>query len=280
MSAICREGHLSDEPDYCSVCGAPILSGSAGGTPIPVPKSALLKDPPLTADPAMRRPAASSPGLASCPSCGEPREDPDGRFCEVCRYDFQERRPGPPPVAKAGAAPARPTAVLTPAPAAPAPTSAIPPTFQPAPQPFAMGETPKPPSPAAPTPATAATARSWELVITVDPSLDTEPDPDHPCPADRPEIVMPVDKPDMLVGRHDETRAIHPEISLHDPGASRRHAKFVIEPDGAVALQDLASTNGTQVNGSDVSPGTKRRLREGDQVTLGRWTRITLRGKA
>jgi pSer/pThr/pTyr-binding forkhead associated (FHA) protein len=47
-----------------------------------------------------------------------------------------------------------------------------------------------------------------------------------------------------------------------------------------VALQDLASTNGTQVNGADVPPGTRRRLVEGDAVTLGRWTRITLRGKA
>jgi hypothetical protein len=252
MSAICREGHLSDEPDYCSVCGAPILPGSSGGTPIPVPRSAMVKDP--------------TGGPATCPSCGEPREDPDARFCEVCRYDFLEKRPGPPPVARAGAAPVRPTTVLTP---------------------VTMGDPERvpqtPPTPAAPAPAVApapAGARAWELVIAVDPVLDTEPDPESPCPADRPEIVIAVDKPDMLIGRHDDTRAIHPEVSLHDPGASRRHAKFVLEPDGAVALQDLASTNGTQVNGSDVPPGTKRRLRDGDQVTLGRWTRITLRGVA
>ncbi len=96
----------------------------------------------------------------------------------------------------------------------------------------------------------------------------------------RADIVMPVDKADMLVGRHDDTRAIHPEISLHDPGASRRHARFVLDPDGGIALQDLASTNGTQVNGQDVPPGTRRPLRERDQVTLGRWTRITVRGRA
>jgi pSer/pThr/pTyr-binding forkhead associated (FHA) protein len=117
-------------------------------------------------------------------------------------------------------------------------------------------------------------------VITVDPTLDTDPDPESPCPTDRPPITLPVDNPDMLVGRHDETRAIHPEISLHDPGASRRHAKFVLEPDGGIALQDLASTNGTQVNGSDVPPGTRRRLKEADTVTLGRWTRITVRGRS
>jgi pSer/pThr/pTyr-binding forkhead associated (FHA) protein len=122
--------------------------------------------------------------------------------------------------------------------------------------------------------------QAWELVVAVDPSLDTDPDPSSPCPAGRADIVLPVDKPDMLVGRHDETRAIHPEVSLHDPGASRRHARFVLEPDGGIALQDLASTNGTQVNGQDVTPGARRRLREGDSVTLGRWTRITVRGKA
>src|SRR5262249_12847245 len=97
-----------------------------------------------------------------------------------------------------------------------------------------------------------------------------------PCPAGTAPTVLDVDKPDMLVGRLDETRAIHPEIALRDPGASRRHARFVIDPDGGIALQDLASTNGTQVNGADVAPGTRRRLRAGDSVTLGRWTRITV----
>jgi hypothetical protein len=146
-------------------------------------------------------------------------------------------------------------------------------TPKPPPQAVLLGETPKPPLQAP------GVAIAWELVITVDPSLDTEPDADSPCPKDRPELVMAVDRPDMLVGRHDDTRAIHPEVSLHDPGASRRHARFVIEPDGAIALQDLASTNGTEVNAAAVPPGTKRRLVDGDSVTLGRWTRIKVRSK-
>jgi pSer/pThr/pTyr-binding forkhead associated (FHA) protein len=123
------------------------------------------------------------------------------------------------------------------------------------------------------------TARAWELVIGIDPSLDTDPDPAHPCPAGAPARVVAVDRDEMLVGRHDELRDIRPELALHDPGVSRRHAKFVREPDGGVALQDLASTNGTMLNGAEVAPGTRRRLREGDVVTLGRWTRIALRGR-
>jgi len=234
MSAICPAGHASDEPDYCSVCGARIAGGAA---PPPAPRRTFTRDP------------ATGGAPVACPSCGETREDPDARFCEVCRYDFHERRPGPPPVARPAAA--RP---------APAPSP--------------------PPAPAAPLPAPAAASpRAWELVVSIDAALDTDPDPAHPCPHDAADVVIAVDKPDLLVGRHDETRAIHPEISLHDPGASRRHARFVLEADGGVALQDLASTNGTQLNGEDVAPGTRRTLREGDAVTLGRWTRITLRGR-
>lgn len=188
MAVICPAGHASDEPDYCSVCGARIAA-------------------------------------ASCPACGEPRVDRGARYCEICRHDFVEDRPGPPPISRAAA------------------------------------------------------PRSWELVISVDPALDTDPDPAHPCPRGAPDVVRAVDRADLLVGRQDDTRDIHPEIALADPGASRRHAKFVLEPDGSVALQDLASTNGTQVNGQDVPPGTRRRLLDGDRVTLGRWTRITLRGR-
>jgi hypothetical protein len=200
----CRSGHASDEPDYCSVCGAPIAGAAA--------------------------PQPAARGF--CPMCGEPHDPPDARYCEVCRFDFREQRPGPPPVA----APLRVAAALAP-------------------------------------------PRGWELVITVDPSLDTDPDPANPCPADAAPRVLAIDHGEMLVGRDDNPRDIHPEVPLFDPGASRRHAKLVREADGGVALQDLASTNGSQINGKDVPPGTRRRLDAGDAVTLGRWTRITLRAR-
>jgi pSer/pThr/pTyr-binding forkhead associated (FHA) protein len=85
-----------------------------------------------------------------------------------------------------------------------------------------------------------------------------------------------IDRAELLVGRHDDRRDIHPEISLHDPGASRRHAKFVVLTDGQVALQDLAATNGTNLNGVEVASGARHTLKDGDVVTLGRWTRIRL----
>jgi hypothetical protein len=120
----------------------------------------------------------------------------------------------------------------------------------------------------------------WELVVTVDASLDTEPDPANPCPEGETERVFPFDVAEMLVGRRDDRRDIRPEISLGDPGTSRRHAKFVKNGDGSISLQDLASLNGTRLNATDVVPGSRRALEEGDAVTLGRWTRIRLRRKS
>jgi hypothetical protein len=44
-------------------------------------------------------------------------------------------------------------------------------------------------------------------------------------------------------------------------------------------VQDLASMNGTRWNGTDMVAGSRQVLAEGDEVTLGRWTRIRLRRK-
>ncbi|MGH7296402.1 MAG: FHA domain-containing protein, partial [Polyangiaceae bacterium] len=135
-----------------------------------------------------------------------------------------------------------------------------------------------PPTAPVPPPAQAPHRSAWELVLTVDPSLDTEPDAVTPAPSD-PERTFPVEQPDMLVGRRDERHDIRPALALHDPGASRRHARFLLGADGAVSLHDLGSTNGTKINGVDVVAGSIRPLKEGDEVTLGRWTRIRLRAR-
>ena len=190
--------------------------------------------------------AASGSGasVGACPSCGEARAVADARFCEVCRYDFVAHAPGPPPGAIAKAAPG----VASHAPA-PGPPIAI----------------------AKPSP--------WELVLTIDPTLDDEPDPACVPPAD-PERIFPIEIAEMLVGRRDDRHDIRPSVPLNDPGASRRHAKFLLDRDGGVSLQDLASMNGTKLNGKDVVSGSIRRLESGDEVTLGRWSRIKLRPRA
>ncbi|HEY2787672.1 MAG TPA: FHA domain-containing protein [Fimbriiglobus sp.] len=55
-------------------------------------------------------------------------------------------------------------------------------------------------------------------------------------------------------------------LRLNDERVSRWHAKIQTE-DGDVILTDLDSTNGTRVNGSTIQI---RRLRAGDQVSIGR----------
>jgi|HubBroStandDraft_2_1064218.scaffolds.fasta_scaffold478728_2 hypothetical protein len=178
---------------------------------------------------------ASGPRAQACPVCGEARVQ-GARFCEVCRYDFVSGAAGPPPHS---------------VPAAPAP-----------------------PAPVAPVASASGSAR-WQLVLTIDPTLDTEPDPAAPPPVE-PERVFLVDRPELLVGRRDDRQNIRPAVPLHDPGASRRHARFLLGADGVVSLHDLASTNGMQLNGKDVVSGSVVPLKAGDEVTLGRWTRIEL----
>ena len=55
-------------------------------------------------------------------------------------------------------------------------------------------------------------------------------------------------------------------LRLNDERVSRFHAKVQIE-DGDIILTDLDSTNGTRVNGTAIQI---RRLRAGDQVSIGR----------
>jgi predicted RNA-binding Zn-ribbon protein involved in translation (DUF1610 family) len=227
MSAVCPNGHTSDETDYCSVCGASMAATKGSAETV-------------------------------CPACGTPRATADARYCEVCRYDFVARQPGPPP---SGPLPPASGAAADPAPV--------------------VGEAPSlrrrargagSVSPADPI--------RWDVTIAVDPSLDVEPDPGSPPPTDLGERSFVVDKPEMLVGRRDDAHGVIPEIAVVDPAVSRRHAKLISLADGGLAVVDLASANGTAVNGSAVPAGERHTLSDGDCITMGRWTRITVRRRS
>lgn len=64
-----------------------------------------------------------------------------------------------------------------------------------------------------------------------------------------------------LVGRSQDM-----DIQLEDTFVSSKHALFEVTPSGLV-VEDLVSTNGTQVNGSDISSPTQ--LMPGDRVEVG-----------
>src|SRR5919201_1347148 len=71
--------------------------------------------------------------------------------------------------------------------------------------------------------------------------------------------VVPIE-PDTTIGRDPC------DVLLADPEVSRRHAALM-EVDGAPAIEDLDSMNGTWVNGERIREPTV--LKEGDSVQLG-----------
>ena len=237
MAYVCPKNpsHVSEDADYCSVCGTKIDAAPISAAPS-APARLNLN--------ALSQNADGAAGADVCPDCGVARH-PGARFCEVCRYDFE--------------------AHTSAAPVAPAPDAL----------PIAM---PDPPPTAVPDPMPLPGAfRRWEAVAVVDPSLYVEPDPAVPCPAGEPERTFPLDLAESLIGRRSDRRDIHPEVPLTDSGVSHRHAKITRQPDGSLVLLDLGSTNGTEVNGKEVLAGVQTPLEAGDQITLGCWTRITIR---
>lgn len=246
MELRCPKGHVSTDADYCSECGTRME-----GAP-----SAIS---PSTAIPAETLAAAA--GGAPCPVCSTPRVV-GARFCEVCRYDFD-----------IATTPPTGTAVA-------APQVAAPPVV--APQ---VAATPAPPvSSVAPATSPAALApervpQRWDAVVAVDPSLYKNPDPAQPCPVQEPERIFPLDLDENLVGRRSDRKDIHPEIMITDPGISRRHLSFRRRGAGDFAALELGSTNGTALNATPLDPGIPMPLKDGDQLTLGCWTRITIKAR-
>lgn len=78
---------------------------------------------------------------------------------------------------------------------------------------------------------------------------------------------------DMLIGRADTERKVFPQIDLGPyrafaNGVSRKHAVILIKNE-RLYIKDLASTNGTRLNGALCEPEQEYRLRHGDELTLG-----------
>ena len=79
---------------------------------------------------------------------------------------------------------------------------------------------------------------------------------------------FPIDRDSMTIGRNADN-----DIQLDDAAVSGHHARIVIEPneylDGHdnIYIEDLDSTNGTQVNGLPVK---KHLLKNGDQLQIGK----------
>jgi pSer/pThr/pTyr-binding forkhead associated (FHA) protein len=120
------------------------------------------------------------------------------------------------------------------------------------------------------------TAQGWRVEVTVDPSLREAGSPAPP--ADPRPITIELKSELNLIGRTSQSRAIYPEIPLDtDDAVSHRHALLSRDAGGKVILRDIGSANGTRLNGRDVQPLTDIVLHDGDELTLGHWTRLAIK---
>lgn len=175
----------------------------------------------------------------ACPDCTAPHELDSGDFCEICGYNFVTGAHGE-------------LAIATPTPET---------TVKQPPTPVKINST-----------ATIA----LELLVIVDPSLKTPESP--PAPTDRAPITFQLNQETHLIGRRSDRRGIYPEIALDfDEAVSHRHALILRQPDNTFLLRDIGSTNGTTLNGVELQPMVDVPIQEGDEMTLGYWTRITVK---
>jgi len=241
----CPAGHNSSATDFCDVCGMRI-GGAA----------------PTAAAPTATATTAAEPTAAAqgepCPQCGTERT---GQFCEGCGFDFKSGTPAR--TAVPPTAPPAATVIQSPAAAAPA----------------------SPPGAAGPDAATS----TWSAVVTADRSYyDRVIAADGPdaqtieFPAYCPERRFQLSGSEMRIGRRSASRGLEPEIDLTgppvDPGISHLHAVLIAGQNGGWSVLDPGSSNGTQVNGTDLETGVAVPLQPGDRICIGAWTVLTIQG--
>jgi pSer/pThr/pTyr-binding forkhead associated (FHA) protein len=90
------------------------------------------------------------------------------------------------------------------------------------------------------------------------------------------EVLNLPDQDEFTIGRFVQGQVITPDVDLtrydaFDNGISRLHATIRIdEENNKVYVIDLASANGSSVNGFDIPPNSEVPLNHGDILTLGK----------
>jgi hypothetical protein len=130
-------------------------------------------------------------------------------------------------------------------------------------------------------------ATRWELrVDTDDGYASTRAADGLATPAGRPTVVVPLERPTVVIGGMagppDEEQLVNLRDLTGDPGVSKVHALLSRRADGNYRLSDPGSMNGTRLNSHEVRIPRNRPtpLRDGDQIFVGAWTRLTIRRTA
>jgi hypothetical protein len=290
-SSVCPSCGVQAAPmdSFCANCGAPLKGPGAGSPPRPRSSEHPASIGPVERDPAppmvtpelatwqpvpAQRPIAEAPAARRrCAYCGA-ELSPESAFCEVCG-------------AAVKASPEPDAAGLLPGS-----------TGAPAPDVSPVEPQPDMPRSASQIPPIAAEPVGSELAG----ALPDSPDRDLSVPldashADLPPnkvlariihpvsdigLALPVGRSDATLGRDDPVRGVYPDLDLTDyggpvGGVSRLHARIsVVASESAGGfkfyVEDLDSVNGTFVNETKLSPGTRRQLKDGDALRLGRVT--------
>jgi pSer/pThr/pTyr-binding forkhead associated (FHA) protein len=80
-------------------------------------------------------------------------------------------------------------------------------------------------------------------------------------------------KAEVILGRGDVASNVFPDVDLTPYGASpqtgvsRKHARLIYQ--GAWMIEDLNSTNGTRVRGTQIPAGQRTPINNGDALTIG-----------
>jgi hypothetical protein len=261
---ICPVDHYSVRLDFCDVCGRPI-------------------------EPSAPAPHQAAPGAPAepCPQCGTVRL---GQFCEACGFDFVSGTARPSwafssaALVPDGVARTAPSTSVLPrtslSMAMPPEGSVIQPDAA-----LARGD-PSAESGRASS-SGSLTRKSWIVVVTADRGyfdrVVSTGAPDAGMlqfPRYCPERRFRLEGREIRIGRRSASRGIEPEIDLTgpptDPGISHLHAVLLSEPGGGWAVLDPGSSNGTMVNGSDIAPGERVALQQGDRIYLGAWTVLAI----